>query len=377
MGEVWRARHTTLGNHVAIKLVARTGDPESTTRLLTEARAAAAIVSPNVVRIFDHGHEGAIAFIAMELCQGETLAARLRHKRRLSPQETVLIARDIAQGVSVAHRAGIIHRDLKPDNVFLCRTETGEVAKVLDFGIAKSVAIPGMQTQQGIVVGTPAYLSREQVLGGHPIDEQTDLWALAIVVYECIAGRLPYTAGTIAELFVQIVGTARDSAAAARDLPPGFGAWFLRATDPDPRRRFGSARELVEELTRVLAPELPIVPWEMGTAAIRIAQAQQKKPVAMWVIATLSALAVGLCALVIHEASRRAASNAAPTETAAPLPPAPPVTAPPAVTETSQTVATASASAPAASTIPSSAPAASASASAKPRRPGSYNRWGL
>lgn len=234
MGEVWKARHTTLGTHMALKLVAVTTDAEATTRLLTEARAAASIVSPNVVRIYDHGNEGTLAFIAMELCVGETLSARLRRVKKLSPQETVLIARDIAQGISVAHRAGIVHRDLKPDNVFLARGADGnEIAKVLDFGIAKSVAIPGMQTQQGIVVGTPAYLSREQVLGSHPVDEQTDLWALSIVIFECIAGHLPYSAATISELFVQIVGTAREAAARSPELPPGFGAWFLRATAPE------------------------------------------------------------------------------------------------------------------------------------------------
>jgi serine/threonine protein kinase len=369
MGEVWKARHTTLGTQMAVKLVAVTSDAETTTRLLTEARAAASIVSPNVVRIYDHGNEGTIAFIAMELCLGETLSARLRRVRKLSPQETVLIARDIAQGISVAHRAGIIHRDLKPDNVFLARGADGnEIAKVLDFGIAKSVAIPGMQTQQGIVVGTPAYLSREQVLGSHPIDEQTDLWALSIVIFECIAGHLPYSAATIAELFVQIVG---------------FGAWFMRATAVDPAARFDSARTLAEELARVLAPELPIVPWEMGTSAIRVAHAKRKS-FALWVIAALAALAVALCVLVINEAikgsgeppSGEAAARL--TAQAAELPKssdALPGTATSAPLATSAGAPALSSSASASSSAAASAP--SSSASAKPRPKGGYNRWGL
>jgi len=359
MGEVWKARHTTLGTHVAVKLVATTSDAETTTRLLTEARAAAAIVSPNVVRIYDHGNEGSLAFIAMELCLGETLSARLRRTRKLSPQETVLIARDIAQGISIAHRAGIIHRDLKPDNVFLSRGDGVEIAKVLDFGIAKSVAIPGMQTQQGIVVGTPAYLSREQVLGNHPIDEQTDLWALSIVIFECIAGHLPYSAATIGELFVQIVGTAREGAARSPELPPGFGVWFLRA-----------------DLTRVLAPELPIVPWEMGTSAIRVAHARRKS-VAMWVIVTLAALAVGLCVLVINEATKGSAQ--APSQ---PVPQAatPPTTVDATASATARATPSAVATAePTASTISDATASASASTSAsvKARPRGGYNRWGL
>ena len=376
MGEVWKARHTTLGTHVAVKLVATTSDAETTTRLLTEARAAAAIVSPNVVRIYDHGNVGSLAFIAMELCLGETLSARLRRTRKLSPQETVLIARDIAQGISIAHRAGIIHRDLKPDNVFLSRGDGVEIAKVLDFGIAKSVAIPGMQTQQGIVVGTPAYLSREQVLGNHPIDEQTDLWALSIVIFECIAGHLPYSAATIGELFVQIVGTAREGAARSPELPPGFGVWFLRATAPEPAQRFGSARELVEDLTRVLAPELPIVPWEMGTSAIRVAHARRKS-VAMWVIVTLAALAVGLCVLVINEATKGSAQ--APSQ---PVPQAatPPTTVDATASATARATPSAVATAePTASTISDATASASASTSAsvKARPRGGYNRWGL
>ncbi len=380
MGEVWKARHTTLGTHMALKLVAVTSDAEATTRLLTEARAAAAIVSPNVVRIYDHGNEGTLAFIAMELCLGETLSARLRRVRKLSPQETVLIARDIAQGISVAHRAGIVHRDLKPDNVFLARgTDGNEIAKVLDFGIAKSVAIPGMQTQQGIVVGTPAYLSREQVLGNHPIDEQTDLWALSIVIFECIAGHLPYSAATIAELFVQIVGTAREAAARSPELPPGFGAWFLRATATDPAARFGTARALAEELARVLAPELPIVPWEMGTSAIRVAHAKRKS-FALWVIAALAALAVGLCVLVINEAIKGSRAPAE-QEAAARLPaqtaeaprapdPAPATTSGSPLDSSAEPLVSAS-SAGSASAAPSS------SQSAKPRPKGGYNRWGL
>ncbi len=380
MGEVWKARHTTLGTHMALKLVAVTSDAEATTRLLTEARAAAAIVSPNVVRIYDHGNEGTLAFIAMELCLGETLSARLRRVRKLSPQETVLIARDIAQGISVAHRAGIVHRDLKPDNVFLARgTDGNEIAKVLDFGIAKSVAIPGMQTQQGIVVGTPAYLSREQVLGNHPIDEQTDLWALSIVIFECIAGHLPYSAATIAELFVQIVGTAREAAARSPELPPGFGAWFLRATATDPAARFGTARALAEELARVLAPELPIVPWEMGTSAIRVAHAKRKS-FALWVIAALAALAVGLCVLVINEAikgSRAPAEQEAAARLPAQTAEAPRAPDPAPVTTSGAPLGSSAEPLVSASSAGSASAAPSSSQSAKPRPKGGYNRWGL
>ena len=169
MGEVWQARHTTLDTRLAIKLVVADG-ADATTRLLVEAKAAASIVSPFVVRIFDHGQEGKLAFIAMELMVGETLAQRLKQQGRLSPGETATLLRHVAQGIAQAHSLGIVHRDLKPENVFIARTEAGEIAKVLDFGIAKSQMSQGVMTQTGIVVGTPAYLSREQVLGTRDVD---------------------------------------------------------------------------------------------------------------------------------------------------------------------------------------------------------------
>ncbi len=412
MGEVWRARHRTLGTPAAIKLVASSGDHETVARLLMEARSAASIVSPNVVRIFDHGQDAGCAYIAMELLEGETLAARLKRAKKLSPHATVLVTRDIAQGILVAHRAGIIHRDLKPENVFLAKTDQGEVAKVLDFGIAKSLTAPGMMTQANIVVGTPAYLSREQVMGGTPIDEQADLWSLGILVYECLTGRLPYAAATMAELFVQIVGgTAREMAARASDLPHGFGPWFLRATNPDPKQRFADARELAETLARVLAPDLSIVPWEVGSV-VRPAVSQGPNR-GVYIAAAMAVLALGLTGLAVREGLR---SRAAASDSSAAMAPSPPtadaekpassraeatseaaraesvplgadrsaaVTASPA--EASAPVESAKASRQGSATSPSVASAApSAPKTSAPGAPGSarrgkpgYNRWGL
>ena len=377
MGEVWRARHTSLGTPCAVKLVAVSGDAETVRRLLMEARAAASIVSPNVVRIFDHGHDAGLAYIAMELLVGETLAERLKRERKLSAHATVLVARGIAQGITVAHAAGVVHRDLKPENVFLAKTEHGEVAKVLDFGIAKSLSQPGM-TQSNVVIGTPAYLSREQVMGTHAVDHQADLWALAILTYECLTGRLPYAAATMAELFGQIVGgSAREMAARTSDLPHGFGAWFMRATHPDPTQRFTDARDLVETLARVLAPDLSIVPWEVQSIAR--APLTAKKRTGLYIAAAMSLLAVGLTVLAVREGMRMRA-EAAPASAEARVAEGPPASA----TTSSSPAPTASAAASAAEAPATSATAGSATSSAAPsasasvRRPtGKYNRWGL
>ncbi|NUP04441.1 MAG: serine/threonine protein kinase [Polyangiaceae bacterium] len=392
MGEVWRARHTSLGTPYALKLVSVTSDPETVSRLLLEARSAASIVSPNVVRIYDHGQDGGIAYIAMELLLGETLAARLKRIRKLSPHATALVTRDIAQGILVAHRSGIIHRDLKPENVFITRSEHGEVSKVLDFGIAKSLSMPNM-TSSNVVVGTPAYLSREQVMGTHAVDHQADLWALSILVYECLTGRLPYAAATMAELFVQIVGgSIRDQAARASDLPHGFGAWFLRATHPDPTQRFADARDLADTLARVLAPDLSIVPWEVGAPSRVPPPAKRSRGV--YIAAGMGVLAVGLCFLVYREATRfqtssahakeaerteaTASANAAPTAAATATATSAPTSTEPTASATAS--ATSSAAGSAVSSVSSgngSSSAASASASAPRKPPPRYNRWGL
>ncbi len=392
MGEVWRARHTSLDSRLAIKLVAMADRTNETMhRLLVEAKAAAAIVSPYVVRIYDHGREGAVSYIAMELLEGETLASRLRRKRRLAPAETAIIMRHVAQGIAQAHALGIVHRDLKPDNVFLAQTEQGEVAKVLDFGIAKSELAAGTMTQAGVVVGTPAYLSREQVLGTHAVDSRADLWAMGIVAYECLTGTLPYRASTMAELFAQIVGSTLASAARRADLPPGFADWFLRATHPDPSQRFPNARELADELTKSLAPDLSLAPWAVNVGPegrpvsiipVPIDWPQKKRPMVTYaMLGGLAAMAGLLVILTVREVTRPAERTNATSE-GSPPPVGPPSSSP---QESPAALPAASSSPlPAPSIAASASASATASPSAAPSAPGPrpaakrpVERWGL
>jgi len=258
MGAVWKAEHLDLRAPVAIKLIDPTlaGELEAGGRFLREAQSAAVLRSPHVVQILDYGvdEKTRIPFIAMELLEGESLAARLQRVQRLSPVAAARIVTHVARALSRAHEAGIIHRDLKPHNIFLVQNEDEEIAKVLDFGIAKATAL--MQTghpatQPGSVLGTPYYMSPEQISGSRELDYQTDLWAVAVIAYECLSGRRPFESSTPVGLAIQICTRRAPLASSFAAVPRDFDAWFDRATEREPSRRFGSARELADEFRRV------------------------------------------------------------------------------------------------------------------------------
>ena len=193
----------------------------------------------------------------MELLQGEELGARLYRLGRLDASATHHIVAQIAHGLSKAHAAGIVHRDLKPENIFLARIDDVEVAKLLDFGIAKAV-FPGTDTGTlaGTVLGTPQYMSPEQVRGATDIDHRADLWSLAVVAYECLLGRLPFDSPTLGDCFAQILADPMPvpSRAAPPDVhvPPAFDRWWARAASRDVAGRFNSAQELSDALGAAL-----------------------------------------------------------------------------------------------------------------------------
>jgi eukaryotic-like serine/threonine-protein kinase len=258
MGSVWKAEHLGLRAPVAVKLIDQSIAmlPEALSRFHREAQAAASLRSPHVVQILDHGVDEAsqVPFIVMELMEGESLASRLERVNRLSAPETASIVSQVARALIRAHEAGVIHRDLKPDNIFLVRNEDDEIAKVLDFGIAKSKAHAidrDTATRTGSMLGTPYYMSPEQISGSKEIDFRTDLWALAVIAYEALTGARPYTADTVGGLAIQICTQRPAPPSAHAPVPAGFDAWFDRATSLDISRRYLSARELAEDLRRV------------------------------------------------------------------------------------------------------------------------------
>lgn len=265
MGSVWAAEHLVLHCPVAVKLIepARSGGEDRSAHFLREARLAAGLNSQHVVKIFDYGLAESTPFIAMELLQGETLRQRLQRLGALGLEETQKILRQIAFGVERAHQAGIVHRDLKPENIFIVSSDEAEVIKVLDFGIAKSIAsaaldsIPAM-TPTGAVLGTPHYLSPEQAMGSRDLDQRTDVWSLGVLTCECLLGQTPFRGSTLGALIIAICSKPLPVPSDLGAVPPGFDAWFQRACAREPQHRFTSARELADAFARLRASEQPM-----------------------------------------------------------------------------------------------------------------------
>ena len=211
-GSVWEARHLTLGSSVAVKLMnpALAVSPTGISRFLREARAAAGLRSPHVVQILDQGVDAGTPYIVTELLKGESLAARLERVGKLSPRATARIVAHIAQALSRAHRAGVMHRDLKPDNVFLVQIEGEELAKVLDFGIAKAheAGLEQPFSAENAAAGaSPSalyYVSPERAEGLETLDQRTDLWSLGVITFECLLGRRPFEGSRLPALFAAI-----------------------------------------------------------------------------------------------------------------------------------------------------------------------------
>jgi len=259
MGSVWRAEHLSLGSEVAIKLIdpAVAGSPEVRARFVREAQAAAQLRSPHVVQIIDYGVDEETPFIAMELMVGETLSDRLDREGRLSAEVTARIVTEVSRALGKAHEIGIIHRDLKPDNIFLVHNDDSEIAKVLDFGVAKKAAYgtegAGM-TSTGAVLGTPYYMSPEQAEGLKDLDHRTDIWALGVITYECMLGVRPFDSETLGGLFLAICTRAKPvPSALVSDLPSGFDEWFERCTARLLPDRFATAREAASALRDVVS----------------------------------------------------------------------------------------------------------------------------
>jgi hypothetical protein len=266
MAEVYRARDTRLGRDIALKVVneALAGDPELVQRFEQEARLAGSLNHPNLVAVYDFGvHEGA-PYLITELLKGESLRQRL--KRGRIPADTALAwGAELAQGLAAAHARGIVHRDVKPDNVFV--TTDGH-AKLLDFGIAKlaeaskiegphglldeTVTPISNSTRPGSLLGTPAYMSPEQVRGAQ-VDSRTDLFSLGTLLYEMLSGRRPFPGASLEEIGHAIVDV---EPAPLEDVPPAVDQLVRRCLAKDLEARVQSARDLAFALEMVGGEDL-------------------------------------------------------------------------------------------------------------------------
>lgn len=211
MGAVWVVRNISLDADFALKLIRRDrATEEAAARLLTEARAAAKLGHPGIVRVFDFGQtEVGDPYLVMELLSGDSLGALITRKKRLEPGVAVQILLPVAAALSAAHAKGIVHRDLKPDNIMLATQDSSRklVPKVLDFGIARVLRddIDRHQTMAGEVLGSPDYMSPEQARGQLDIDHRTDIWTFAVLLYESITGKRPFEGHNYNALIASIV----------------------------------------------------------------------------------------------------------------------------------------------------------------------------
>jgi eukaryotic-like serine/threonine-protein kinase len=278
---VWIADHLTLRSRVVVKFMASTliESDEIRARFAAEAAAASQVKSPHVVQILDYGlTTRGTPYIVMELLEGIDLGRHLLAVDRISLPQAAIVVTHVARALQRAHERGIVHRDIKPENIFLLDTGDDELfAKVLDFGIAKQQhnVIAGNLTKSGYLVGTPFYMSPEQLLQGERADHNADLWALAVVAYESITGERPFEGDTVGNVALAMT---RGHIPPSRRIPgvnPEVDAWFARAFARNVAQRFATAREMADALleateTRLTAPppsSLARLPTPVSTAS--------------------------------------------------------------------------------------------------------------
>ena len=255
MGSVWLADHLALHTQVVVKFIATSlqTNKDAIARFEREAAAASQVKSPHVVQILDHGvSDSNVPFIVMELLEGRDLAAHLEEFGRLPVEDVSEIVAQLCRALTRAHDRGIVHRDIKPHNIFLCDAGGGELfVKLLDFGIAKGATVEKLdeKTKTGTMVGSPYYMSPEQLVGAKDVDFHTDLWSTAVVAFEAMTGTRPFEGETIGALALRIHTEAPPVASSRCDaINAATDAWFERAFQRKPEDRFGSAREMADAL---------------------------------------------------------------------------------------------------------------------------------
>jgi eukaryotic-like serine/threonine-protein kinase len=275
MGQVYRAKDTKLGRYVAIKVLppSLSSDPSRRGRFEQEARALAALNHPNIAAIYGFENEHDSCALVLELVEGPTLEERLT-KGQLPLKEALRIARQIADGLEAAHERDIAHRDLKPANIKISRNG---IVKVLDFGLAKALSAEAptpshaaFQTTQGIVVGTPAYMSPEQATG-QTTDQATDIWAFGCVLFEMLAGRRAFPGDSSTEIIGSVLSREPNWDLLPADVPENVRRLLRHCLDKDPRRRMHHIADARLELDDLLE-----------TSTITTASRPQKSTRLLW-----------------------------------------------------------------------------------------------
>jgi serine/threonine-protein kinase len=271
MGTVYLGEHPVIGSRVAVKFLheSMASDPAVVARFYDEARAVNLIGHENIVGIYDLSMlpSGRYYFV-MELLEGETLSARLR-AGPLAPEVAKDVLLQLCDALQCAHEHGVVHRDLKPENVFLVpRRGKAHFVKLVDFGIAK-LRGAGRQTGDGLIVGTPEYMAPEQCDEG-PIDARTDVYALGVMAFELLTGRLPFQGRSVPQLLVAQLREAPPRPSTLAPVAPGLEAAILKALEKDPAARFQSMEDLAEALEAAA--------WETGRLQAPGARLQAPEP---------------------------------------------------------------------------------------------------
>ncbi len=261
MARVYAATQLSMSRRVALKVLRSElmQDAEASERFRREVRAVALLRSPHTIEFYDFGElEGGERYIAMEHLEGETLRQRLERHPKLAPPEVIAIVSQLAASLGEAHAAGVIHRDLKPENVefVTAATPIRPFMKVLDFGLAKLVDPDDDEvhiTGRHRTVGTPAYLAPESATSRGHVDWRSDLYSLAVIIFEMLVGQRPFQAPSPMQMLIAHLREAIPSARAlGAELPAGIDQFFATALAKDPQERFANADTLLQALKNIL-----------------------------------------------------------------------------------------------------------------------------
>lgn len=255
MGIVFQAHDKQLKEQVALKIISPllSHDAEAAERLNREVSAARRITHANVIRIHDVAEINGLQCVSMEFFPGQNLKTYIRHNGALSLMQAYQIAMQICEGLAAAHGQGIIHRDLKSQNIII---NASNHAKIIDFGLARSAHLDGM-TATGLIMGTPEYMSPEQITGKR-VDERADIYSLGIILYELFTGVVPFQGDSaIAVGFKQIKESPRKPSEMNPQIPEGVERVILRAIEKDALKRYSSVNELKNDLQTVISRSIP------------------------------------------------------------------------------------------------------------------------
>jgi serine/threonine-protein kinase len=336
MGAVYEAKHALIGKRVAVKVLLEKFHAKSdfVARLLQEARLASSIGHENIVDVTDFGTtDDGRSFVVMEFLDGESLADLERREAPLPIERSLRIGRQVASALGAAHAKGIFHRDVKPENVYLVRRGDVDFVKVVDFGISKAVKPGGDEgaesyrlTHTGILLGTPLYMSPEQARGEEDLDHRADIWALGVLLYECLTGEVPFRANNYLQIISQVLTHVPPSPSRLRPelgIPDAVDAVVMRAMEKDRTKRYQTMTELERDLERLLAGDQNVGLAPVGTGSGTAVAAPQRWPLVLVAALVLTAGVTAALRRPVVASAPVARPALAPAAPSAPEPAAP------------------------------------------------------